>query len=516
MAMTAAMSPSLSALLSSLYDEEAQVKALGGPTRNDTIPYSQSAVDAYNANPLVSKVAQDYAAAQQAYGKSVGLRTPGIGGNLVPGGSISSTDILNSLGGGTQFENMFSPNGMQSDVGPVRYTDPNSGGLLGKIGQSMAAHPLLTVGSFLASAGLGNALMGAGEVAGAGSAAAAASPFDAAANYGADFSGFAGAAGTSAPATIGANGLSSLLSGAGATTSFLGPMENLAQTSTQAFPAPPPPPVSSGSTFSNLLSGAGNKLGITGPNSLIGTAAGTPLAGSVGPTTGSGITGFATGGGLPALSSAGVGGGSSAFSNIASLLGGVNSLYANDQAQKDLLKANQAAQAQIAPYTASGAAANSKLSELLGTGGDASAADSGSLIKPFTPDDLTQDPGYQFNLQQGNQALDRQAAAKGSYFSGAALKDAQTFGQGLADNTYNNAFSRYLTQNNDTYSKLAGQAGAGQTAATTAGNLAQNTGNAQASSGISASNILNQSLSGLLSGNGAKRPVNIGGQVVYM
>lgn len=41
-------------------------------------------------------------------------------------------------------------------------------------------------------------------------------------------------------------------------------------------------------------------------------------------------------------------------------------------------------------------------------------------------------PDYQFALQQGQQSLDRQAAAKGSLYSGAQLKAATGFGQGLA------------------------------------------------------------------------------------
>jgi hypothetical protein len=42
---------------------------------------------------------------------------------------------------------------------------------------------------------------------------------------------------------------------------------------------------------------------------------------------------------------------------------------------------------------------------------------SGELGGTFNPTDLTQDPGYQFNLQQGQQALDRAQGAKGNYFS---------------------------------------------------------------------------------------------------
>lgn len=55
---------------------------------------------------------------------------------------------------------------------------------------------------------------------------------------------------------------------------------------------------------------------------------------------------------------------------------------------------------------------------------------------------LEADPGYQFRLQQGQQALERSLAARGLGQSGAALKAAQEYGQGLADQTYNDYFNR--------------------------------------------------------------------------
>lgn len=215
----------------------------------------------------------------------------------------------------------------------------------------------------------------------------------------------------------------------------------------------------------------------------------------------------------------GTGGGASSFggaSGLGTLLGGAASLYSNDQAQKQLLDQQKLAMGQLAPYTATGAAANSKLSDLLGTGANTGSAGYGSLTAPFTPSDLTSDPGYNFNLQQGEQALARKQAASGNYFSGGALKEAQTFGQGLADNTFNAAFSRNLAGNQQVYGDLAGQGGVGLNAANAGANIDQGTGNAQAASTIASGNTFNSTLASLLSGAGAKRPINIGGQVVYV
>lgn len=63
------------------------------------------------------------------------------------------------------------------------------------------------------------------------------------------------------------------------------------------------------------------------------------------------------------------------------------------------------------------------------------------------------DPSYQFQLSEGMKALDRTAAARGGLLSGATLKGAQRYGQGLASQEYGNAYNR-----------LASMAGLGQTA----------------------------------------------------
>ena len=44
----------------------------------------------------------------------------------------------------------------------------------------------------------------------------------------------------------------------------------------------------------------------------------------------------------------------------------------------------------------------------------------------------TNNPAYQFQLKQGQQALDRSSAARGMGYSGAQMKAAQEYGQGLA------------------------------------------------------------------------------------
>lgn len=270
--------------------------------------------------------------------------------------------------------------------------------------------------------------------------------------------------------------------------------------------------------------GLGQSLGLTGENGLLGSSAsnwnvqGPTASGATLAQPGSGLLGAATRGLSDIGSALGVGtggggstyssgSGGSSYSGLGALLGGANSLNANDQAQKDLLAAQNDALSKLNPYLKSGEAANSRLSDLLGTSGNSSVQGYGSLSDTFNPGDLTQDPGYQFQLEEGNKALDRQAAAKGGYYSGAALKDAQSFGQGLADQTYKDAFARDLTNKQNIYGMFSGQSGSGQSAANNAADLYQGIGNAKANAGISSANITNQSLSSLLSGSGARRVI---------
>jgi len=108
----------------------------------------------------------------------------------------------------------------------------------------------------------------------------------------------------------------------------------------------------------------------------------------------------------------------------------------------------------------------------------------------FTPGDLTQDPGYQFNLDQGMKAQDRANLARGNYFSGAALKEAQTLGQGLADSTYNTAFNRALQGRN-----------AGLTGALARAGVNTNVGNIKANQTVNTGNLLSGALGAILPGN---------------
>ena len=64
---------------------------------------------------------------------------------------------------------------------------------------------------------------------------------------------------------------------------------------------------------------------------------------------------------------------------------------------------------------------------------------------------LMDDPGYQFRLQQGLDALQRSQAAKGVLATGGSLKDLMTYGQNLGSQEYQNAYARQYQQALDAF-----------------------------------------------------------------
>jgi hypothetical protein len=160
------------------------------------------------------------------------------------------------------------------------------------------------------------------------------------------------------------------------------------------------------------------------------------------------------------------------------------------------------------PFYEAGVTGQNALMDYLGLSGNTSAANYGQGMKPFTPGDLTNEPGYQFRLSQGLKALDQTAAARGGLLSGNALRGAEQYGQGLASDEYQNAYNRYWNTRNQTLNPLQSLLGQGQTTANQLGaagqNYASNAGNnmmaganARASGYVGGANALNQALGGV-------------------
>jgi hypothetical protein len=141
-------------------------------------------------------------------------------------------------------------------------------------------------------------------------------------------------------------------------------------------------------------------------------------------------------------------------------------------------------QQNLLPYNQVGQSALQQLARMFGLGpGGGGIPNAGAATSA-----LTNFPGYQFGLNQGQTALDRSAASRGLLLSGGQLKDSQAFGQGYA---MQNAWNPYVSQLSG-ISNLGENAGAsvGTTGAYTGTNVAASqlaAGQAQAS-GIMGSN----------------------------
>jgi hypothetical protein len=177
--------------------------------------------------------------------------------------------------------------------------------------------------------------------------------------------------------------------------------------------------------------------------------------------------------------------------------------------------------ADLAPYRQGGTTAQNQLLQLLGIGGDQNAQGYGRYAQDFTMPEFTGDPGYQFRLKSGMDALNRSAAARGMGISGANIKGATEYGQNFGSNEYNNAYNRALgtfqtnraNQLDPLFKLYAGGQSAAAGSAVQAGNLGQNLGqtytglgqglgqaavaggNAQASGYINQANAINNALS---------------------
>jgi len=144
----------------------------------------------------------------------------------------------------------------------------------------------------------------------------------------------------------------------------------------------------------------------------------------------------------------------------AAIIGGVASLgsaaiasNAASKAADQQAEAAREAGALWQPYADAGITGQNKLMEYLGIGGDSDAEGYGQYATAeFTPDQFLagQDPAYAFRMDEGLKALDQTAAARGGLLSGNALQAAQTYGQGLASQEYQNAFLRYQTERDKT------------------------------------------------------------------
>ena len=168
------------------------------------------------------------------------------------------------------------------------------------------------------------------------------------------------------------------------------------------------------------------------------------------------------------------------------------------------------------PYRQAGLTGQNQLMQLLGLGGDTSAANYGQYAKNFGMSDFQADPGYAFRLAEGQKALDRQAAARGGLISGNALKAATGYGQDMASQEYQNAYNRYQTNRTNQLQPLGNLMASGQSAASNQGAAAGNYGSAQgaatAAYGSNAGNLITGQGNAMAGGITSAGQANAAGQ----
>lgn len=140
---------------------------------------------------------------------------------------------------------------------------------------------------------------------------------------------------------------------------------------------------------------------------------------------------------------------------------------ATQQGQDQVGSGVSDANALLSPYSDVGATSIASLKDLSGANGPLTNKFS------FNPSDLQKDPGYAFTLQQGQDALQRSAAARGQLYSSGTLKSLAGYTTGTANQYFNDAFNRskttFDTNQNQALSRIStlqGLAGLGYGAST--------------------------------------------------
>ena len=142
-----------------------------------------------------------------------------------------------------------------------------------------------------------------------------------------------------------------------------------------------------------------------------------------------------------------------------------------EQTRKDLM-----------PYKQAG---DTSLSQLMGQ-----MTPDGYFNQTYTGQDIYSDPSYQFRLQQGQDAIQSSAAAKGGLLTGATLKALQNYSQDYASQEYSNAYNRFNADQTNRYNRLSNLVGIGQNAAAQVGNAGAQTAQAVANNTMAGANSI--------------------------
>ena len=147
----------------------------------------------------------------------------------------------------------------------------------------------------------------------------------------------------------------------------------------------------------------------------------------------------------------------------------------NQVASGQLGAAGTASNALYAPYRAGGQGAYNTLQGAYGLGDKAAQDKARGAFQTS--------PGYEFQMQQGVDAIDHSAAARGNLNSGSTLKALTQFGQGTANQEYQQWLAGVKGQSDTGYNATSATSDAGLGVASGQANLTSAIGQAKASQG---------------------------------
>lgn len=169
------------------------------------------------------------------------------------------------------------------------------------------------------------------------------------------------------------------------------------------------------------------------------------------------------------------------------------------QAQEDALAQQKqmfsTVQGELQPFITAGTGAIGSVQNLLGltgTGGTAGTPDTTAMNNA-----LAATPGYQFALNQGEQAVQSNMAAQGLASSGAAIKGAESYAEGLASTTYQQQLNNYLSLMGSGQQAAEALGGMGLQSQAQSNALTVGAGQSAASGTVGAANSITGALSGV-------------------
>jgi hypothetical protein len=170
-------------------------------------------------------------------------------------------------------------------------------------------------------------------------------------------------------------------------------------------------------------------------------------------------------------------GGSALLGAGASIYGANKQSKAANAAAQQQMAMFQQTQGQLNPWVNFGAQGRNQLRGLMGLPSDDGSVaynPDAALARRFGLSDFQQSPSYQWQLQQGQQAIDKGANARGNLYAPQTLQDLGKYQQGLASTDFNNAYNQYTNWQNQQYNQLMGVSGTGQNAAAGIGGFGAN------------------------------------------